>query len=367
MDLSSYLVSSSPNIWVFDDLLSSRVLEYINSICNSVHATEFHQTVQGDRKRLSRSWSFDLSKDTQEVFEAIGMISGVNCTETFKSLLVTDVRGDSQLEHMDHISLDHLARRYSKLDFIDMTKQSESRNSKGFIVPTLSMALYLNDVGGVHFPKASGSEGLEIAGKPGRIIMWQNYIDSKRPHHNELAQHYGKYFEDRPKRLVTMGVLANETPAMGSSPKGIVYCPGMLDKAVRHDGCHVGGHLHTDVQPVHEPALKPKDRLVLTVTGKLQDDVWEVLATNMAGNNMCCLRFKTFDKFSSVRKAICQKVDPKDECNVALVDEAGNVMDYEQTTLDKVFAHKKPDDSLCRAYTSCLYKVAEQRSGLTPR
>lgn len=350
MDVSPYLVSSSPNIWVFDHLLSDRVLKHINNICDTTPVTEFRQKVLGNRTRLSRSWSFDIDGHTQELFEVIELISRVSCVEHFNSLLVTDVRGDSQVEHIDHISLDHLARRYEKLNFIDMKKQSESNNSAGFIVPTFSLAFYLNDVGGVYFPHAADYQGLEIEGKPGRIIMWQNYIDGERPHHNQLAQHYGIYFQDRPKRLVTMGVLANDTPAMDrDAPTGLIYCPGMLDKSVRHDGCHVGGHLHTggSSEPA-QPPPPPKPDLVLTLSATLQDDTWHIFATNVGGDNVCELKIKSVEKynnFSKIIRAIEEKVNTPKKYEVKLVSPDGKIMNYSPgTTFDKIFPQSpKPD------------------------
>eukprot|EP00747_Dinoflagellata_sp_TGD_P194521 gnl/TRDRNA2_/TRDRNA2_62027_c0_seq1.p1 gnl/TRDRNA2_/TRDRNA2_62027_c0~~gnl/TRDRNA2_/TRDRNA2_62027_c0_seq1.p1 ORF type:complete len:422 (-),score=69.20 gnl/TRDRNA2_/TRDRNA2_62027_c0_seq1:47-1312(-) len=358
MDVSPYLVSSSPNIWVFDGLLSDRVLKHVNNICDTSPVTEFHQQVLGNRTRLSRSWPFDIDEDTRELFKVIETISRVSCVEPFASLLVTDVRGDSQVEHMDHISLDHLARRYEKLDFIDMAKQSESKNSAGFIVPTFSMALYLNDVGGVHFPHAAGDQGVEIEGKPGRIIMWQNYIDSERPHHNQLAQHYGTYFQDLPKRLVTMGVLANDSPAMdrdaptGDVPTGLIYCPGMLDKGVRHDGCHQAGHLHTggssDPAPPRPPS-PPKPDYVLTLTATLEDDTWHIFGTNIGGNQVCELKIKSFEKFSAIKAAIEHKINTPKKYEVKLLSMDGTIMDHPpKTPIHDIF---QVDDAkqLCRS------------------
>merc|ERR1719433_1135015 len=97
----------------------------------------------------------------------------------------------------------------------------------------------MNDVGGIHFPMAKDRQGLYIKAKAGRILMGENYIDSERPACNPLSQHYGTYLTDRPKRLATIGVLANNTPAAEDpAPAGFIYCPGML--TVREGNVHHG-------------------------------------------------------------------------------------------------------------------------------
>ena len=98
-------------------------------------------------------------------------------------------------------------------------------------------------MGGIRFPYADGMQ--TIAGKRGRMIFFENYKDEARPLHATSATHYGIYFEQVPKRLLVMGVLANKTPSMDRSAeptKGLIYGAGTERDPLFHDNpsylCH---------------------------------------------------------------------------------------------------------------------------------
>lgn len=260
IDWSSYLVCSSPNIWVFDDLLSKGLLKHLNSSCDSADTDEVRSWIYF-RESLTRMWPIHRNSTTEEFFEVISVVSGVRLVEQLRTARVLDRRGDMQNPHVDHVNVEHLREQYSDevLSFLDMSQHSESMHDGPTLVPTYSLVVYLNDVGDIRFPKARGGKGVSIKGRPGRIIMFQNYIDGDRPKHSTLATHFGMYLPDHAKRLITMGVLSNQTPVKGTAaPIGLVYCPGSLDKTSNTHHC---GHHEAEQDPEKLGAL------VLTVDG----------------------------------------------------------------------------------------------------
>merc|ERR1712232_676507 len=131
------------------------------------------------------------------------------------------------------------------------------------------------------------------------------------------------------------GVLANDTPAMDQiAPTGLIYCPGMLDKAVRHDGCHVGGHLHTGgpSEPAPPPPKKKPD-LILTLTATLQNETWHILATNVGGDTVCELKLEQTEKLSALNAAIEKQVNSQSEYTVKLVTRSGSIIESPPGTL----------------------------------
>ena len=68
---------------------------------------------------------------------------------------------------MDHINLDDLPGY--KLDFLDLTRQSTSPINPRRVVPTISVVVYFNSVGGLQFPHSADKLGT-IAAKRGRIV-----------------------------------------------------------------------------------------------------------------------------------------------------------------------------------------------------
>jgi len=176
----------------------------------------------------------DVFPQAAELFDVVQSIAGVQEAHQCRKALVSEVSGGKQDAHVDHVDFSDLSRRYGKqLDFLDLGKQSISGRSCGSgIVPTFSIVLYFNNVGGITFPYADIPNNT-IAGRRGRIIMFQNYIDCHRPMHNPLCSHYGSYFEHTPKRIMTLGILANSTSE--HLHDGLIYCPGTADQPLAHD------------------------------------------------------------------------------------------------------------------------------------
>jgi len=235
VDVSKHLVCSEPKIWVFDNLLSERFLNQIDHIFECGE-TNFFDQPEGGKRRRSRCAQIETDEVTVELVDVIRMLAGIRQVEECRTFMIADVWGQDQDPHIDHISLTDLANRYDELNFLDLCKQSRSQHNPSKIVPTFSIVVYFNDVGGIRFPLSPMQE--MIRGRRGRIVMFQNFRDSQRPESNQLCQHYGVYFEDQPRRLMTMGILANKTPSMDNSnslTEGLIYCAGVRDEGIRHD------------------------------------------------------------------------------------------------------------------------------------
>jgi len=238
-DASAYLVCETPKIWVFDDLLSENLLTHIDNLFES---TQLRAVNENTTNRRSQVLDIVIDKHTRELTEVICMVSNIEPIEQCQTVSISDVLGGSQNPHVDHMDVDSLAPRYQKLQFLDLSKQSAPPNSKA-VVPTFSIVVYFNNVGSIVFPEACLPNGC-IHGRRGRIIMFQNYVDSARPCHSPEAVHYGTYFDSVPKRIMTAGILSNETPSMfpcfpasGHRVKGLLYSAG-----TRSNGPHGHGH-----------------------------------------------------------------------------------------------------------------------------
>lgn len=312
-------------------------MDHINHICDETPALESSQRL-ACQTRHTRSWMLRRDEGTQELFDAVSKISRVHLAERFDAIVVSDVRGNDQLPHMDHIDVEHLEEQGKNVALIDVAKQSESKSRPGHIVPTFSLVIYLNDVGGVTFPQAPELDG-EIEGRAGRVIMFQNYVDSERPRHNPLATHYGSYFGDRPKRVITMGVLANSTPDANTAdedfPVGLIYCPGTC-----------GHHNHAEeaemaVAPPPAPKpVKPKSHLALTVTAVLESGpVWALSVTSLAGEEKCALQLPGSANIGALKYAVKHAIDTQDAFQLGLVSPDGRLLSSEgsDTPLLSVF------------------------------
>jgi len=331
VDVSKYLVCSKPNIWVFDDLLSERFLDHVDNMFDHGE-TDFFNQPEGGKSRRSRCAQVEVDEVTVELVDAIRMLAGIRQVEECRTFMIADVWGQDQDPHIDHISLKDLANRYNELNFLDLNKQSSSIGLCTRIVPTFSIVVYFNDAGGIHFPLSPMQE--MIPGKRGRIVMFQNYHDSQRPVNNQLCKHYGTYFEDVPRRLMTMGILANETPSMDNSgllTDGLIYCAGVRDEGIRHDwetlhdfGCGGTGPEFTRIPP--PPPPKPKSDKVLTLDAVPDGEEWVVGVMSMAGHEVCSVRAQRTHKIGSLRKQIKDAVDPKDEFKLHLSLLGGNMV-----------------------------------------
>lgn len=231
-DLDKYKVTDKPNMWMFDDLLSKEFLDYIDQQFETLDLPVHHEKLHTYEKH-TRSLALPLDEKTVEFTNLLEKLGHFVPTEACPMLVISEVWGDDQGAHLDHVEVDNLAPLYQNLQFLDREKQRQHPDNQGRIVPTLSMVTYFNDEGSIVFPKLD----MELEGKRGRIFMWQNYHDEKRPEANPLSTHYGKYSHTRCKRVMACGVLSNETPdpTQPATTKGVLYCPNACGHHAHHD------------------------------------------------------------------------------------------------------------------------------------
>ncbi|CAE7331444.1 unnamed protein product [Symbiodinium sp. CCMP2456] len=238
MDVSVNHLSTRPHVWVVDGAVSDRFLDLVDKQLASSEGTVTSELRNG-KSITSRSVEFGVDDVSRQLFETVAGFWGLLPEQSIESFVVSDICGEGQAPHVDHINLDDLP--VHKLDFLDLTRQSSSPLNPRRVVPTISVVVYFNSVGGLHFPHSADKLGT-IAAKRGRIVMFQNYVDTDRPHHDSMAAHCGIYLDSLPKRILVMGILANETPSFSqrrpgsTSPKpGLIYCPGTAQDPLRHD------------------------------------------------------------------------------------------------------------------------------------
>jgi len=368
-DMSSYLVCSEPNIWIFDGLLSEAFLQHVDSAFESGQVHECHQ-VEAGRRRDSRSVQLAVGRGTQEIVDVIRTLGHIDEVEPCRKLCISDVCGDTQTPHVDHINIDDISRTYKKTGFVDMGKQSAGKSNASKIVPTFSFVVYFNSVGGIKFPQARLPHCI-IPGRRGRIVMFQNYIDSQRPAYNPLATHYGIYFDDIPKRVMAMGILANETPSVfgagpghGRKTHGLIYCPGVNDDGIRHDW-YTTHHYEEPAAP-SPPPPPPRDDLFLVADVAHDSAAWVVVTVRTIGGEEVCSHGGAPDAtVGFFRSAIEESVNPDDQHNVELMLPDGTMLakendDWHVGALCAAPAdHRKsvvallglkPDDNVCKTF-----------------
>ena len=231
------VVSTDPKIWVVDDCLPPEFVQMVNSTFDSADGNSQHQKVKkpNSREILARNIDFDAKDELcREVFQRISDLCGISGPVPFKEFMVSEVWASGQDAHVDHVNVDDVGS--SKLSFLDLTRQSCSESEPRRVVPTISILVYFNSVGGIRFPFADKT----ISAKPGRMVLFHNYDDQSRPSHKTSAEHYGIYLETLPRRLLIMGVLANHTPKFKAYPdsktsEALVYCAGTKRDPLYHD------------------------------------------------------------------------------------------------------------------------------------
>eukprot|EP00913_Durusdinium_trenchii_P000884 g822.t1 len=173
------LVSNEPRIWVADDCVSPQFLDAVDEAFKSKdsHVVEKHN----GRKIVARNLDFEADALWQELFQTISDLCGLEgAAPQHRQFMVTEVFGCGQDAHVDHANIDDVAAGHP-IDFLNLEKQSPSRSHPRRVVPTISIILYFNAVGGIRFPNAEGIH--TIAGKRGRMILFENYEDKLRPMH----------------------------------------------------------------------------------------------------------------------------------------------------------------------------------------
>ena len=211
------LVSNDPFIWMADDCLPAEFLQMVNGAFDSADGTGQCQVVKkpNGREILARNIDFQTKDEVcQEAFRRMSSLCGISGAMPFSEFMVSEVLASGQDAHVDHVNVDDVG---GHLEFLDLTRQSFSESEPRRIVPTISIIVYFNAVGGICFPSATGMK--TVAAKVGRLVMFHNYDDKHRPSHKASAEHYGIYFENLPRRVLIMGVLANHTPQFSSLAK----------------------------------------------------------------------------------------------------------------------------------------------------
>jgi hypothetical protein len=208
--------------------------------------------------------------------------------------------------------------------------------------------------------------------------MFQNYIDAERPAHNPAATHYGIYVDNAivPKRIMSMGILANETPSVledtGTRSRevdGLIYCPGVNDDGIRHDW-YQSHHAAEEATP-SPPPPPPKEDLVLIVDASYASSDLVVTVRNMAGEekfvNVTC----PSDTLGALRAVIEPVVNPGDKYNLELMMIDGTILDktddewilemiWTNTSLAGAAAEEEaPPAPLQREYSKTRTNVAE--------
>lgn len=225
-DVAPYLVCCEPKIWVFDDLLPKSFLDDMDKIFDSGDIATTDVPDQQDHLNSVRMITLERGRvdSTTTLIETLAKISHITEFEKCRKIVVSEMWGEDQHCHIDHAHFDKLAPDFQKLNFLDLDRFDRFPLDQNKVVPTFSFVVNMNDVGGIVFPKAQLVDKT-IPAKRGRIVMFQNYIESQRPKKNPLCLHYGTYFAKKSKRIITAGVLSNNTPDLsGSVPEpGIIY------------------------------------------------------------------------------------------------------------------------------------------------
>lgn len=296
------LVSSDPPIWVVDDRLPAEFLQVVNEAFDA--GTSPCQVVKkpNGREILARNIDFDAKDDLcQEVFRRISDLCGISSKSlAFSQFMVSEVWASGQDAHVDHVNVDDVGPT-RHLSFLDLSRQSSSAAAPQRVVPTISIVVYFNAVGGLHFPGASGMK--TIAAKVGRMVMFHNYDDNCRPKHKTSAEHYGIYFETLPRRLLIMGVLANHTPEfqtfqghpgqpiLAKTTEAVVYCAGTKQEPLFHDNPsydtyktpeQIAERRRAEGHEVLASGVPTELRLTLSVEVK-ESGFWGVKGHDMAG------------------------------------------------------------------------------------
>jgi len=228
-----------PHVWVVDEAVPQSMLDHVDQAFAADSRGKTTKDEYHGRPLTSRSIEFEMDETSRPFFEMIAHCWGLNLEEPFEKFMVSDIWGAGQSAHVDHINLDDLDGR--NWNFLDMALQSSETRNPRKVVPTVTVVVYFNSVGGICFPNAPEEVGT-IAAERGRVVMFENYLkDCQRPSHNPAAAHYGLYFQDKPKRILVMGILANQTPQFspGLQPKALtrsfLYCAGTESDPLRHE------------------------------------------------------------------------------------------------------------------------------------
>ena len=128
-----------------------------------------------------------------EVFRRISDLCGLPAGAVhFKEFMVSELWPVDRMLMWIMSIIDDVANS-NQLSFLDLSRQSCSESNPRRVVPTISIIIYFNAVGGLCFPK---SDMGSIAAKPGRMVLFHNYEDELRPCHKPSAAHYWNLFRE---------------------------------------------------------------------------------------------------------------------------------------------------------------------------
>ncbi|CAE7353095.1 unnamed protein product [Symbiodinium sp. CCMP2592] len=340
MNFSVDHISTRPHVWVVDGAVSERFLDFVDNQLASSEGTVTSELRNG-KSITSRSVEFGVDDVSRQLFETVAGFWGLPPEQSIESFVVSDICGEGQTPHVDHINLDDLPGY--KLDFLDLTRQSTSPINPRRVVPTISVVVYFNSVGGLQFPHSADELGT-IAAKRGRIVMFQNYVDTDRPYHDSMAAHCGIYLDSLPKRILVMGILANDTPSFSPGrpesicPKpGLIYCPGTAQDPLRHDAPSYDYMRTRDemieieaarereaaakMKPPTPPRAKRKDDFIVFLEIKMakpKEAIVSIMCRSLAGTDLCSLEAGADSNVGALRRQVERKLDPEDKTNVVL-------------------------------------------------
>ena len=322
------MVSTDPKVWVVDDYLPPEFVQMVNQKFDT-QDIQCQVVEKPNRKVLARNYDFDAKDELcQEVFRRISDLCGLPAGAVhFKEFMVSELWASGQDAHVDHVNLDDVANS-NQLSFLDLSRQSCSESNPRRVVPTISIIIYFNAVGGLCFPK---SDMGSIAAKPGRMVLFHNYEDELRPCHKPSAAHCGIYFEKLPKRVLVMGVLANETPQFQGTPppsaEALIYCAGTQRDPLFHD------HPSYDCYKRAPDDGKPKPELVLTLELICSEDNMLVNCRNTAGESLCNLVLAPTQTLEIARCHIQYWADRYSSYNIILALPGGQLLSKEHDSL----------------------------------
>ena len=349
MASAATMVSSDPKIWVVDDCLPVEFVAMVNNAFED--GTAQCQVVKkpNGRELLARNIDFDVKHELcQEVFGRISDLCGIPAAMPFSHFMVSEVWASGQDAHLDHVNVDDV--NAEKLCFLDLTRQSSCEADPRRVVPTVSIALYFNAVGGIRFPSASCAQ--TIAAKAGRMVIFQNYDDEARPSHKDSAAHYGVYFEKLPRRVLIMGILANETPQFTADPRqrgakteALIYCAGTKRDPLYHDNPsydtyktpeQIAERLRADqkeeefLRRQEQQTRKPlKLDMIVTLDIQRKDGFCSVEGRNLHGTLLCNLSCSQAMTVNELRGQVKQEADPDDLTNLMLCLPDGQLLTQE--------------------------------------
>jgi len=134
--------------------------------------------------------------------------------------------------------------------------------------------------------------------------MFHNYAGSQRPDHNPASMHFGVY-GDTPKRVMTAGMLSNETPpellapqnGRGPKTRGFLYAP------IMHRPKTSCGDPASPRSPPRSPS--PAHKQVIQLSTREVDRELEVEARYLSGELLARVKLeKTNATLASLRQAL---------------------------------------------------------------